>query len=52
MVLSLSQLNAQLVKAAILFIWLQGGCEALLKAMDDMVVALAPLSFKAPVAFV
>ncbi|KAG0604126.1 hypothetical protein M758_10G147400 [Ceratodon purpureus] len=30
----------------------EGGCEALLKAMDDMVVALAPLSFKAPVAFV
>lgn len=30
----------------------QGGCEALLKVVDDLVVALAPLTFKAPVAFV
>ena len=50
--LSLSQLNPQLVNGARLVVWLQGGCEALLKAMDDMVLALAPLSFKAPVAFV
>lgn len=30
---------------------MKGGCDALLRVVDDLVVALAPLTFKAPVAY-